>query len=59
MKKYHWLWLIVFALAFVTCILLVSKNGDVRDTFIKAAEELPYFIKHSEDFTKASLLWHI
>ncbi len=59
MKKYHWLWLLVFALAFITCILLVSKNEDVRDTFMKAVEELPYFIKQGEDFPEALFLWRV
>ena len=43
MKKYSWLTLIVFTLALIVCIVAASKNEGVRDTFMKAPDDLPYF----------------
>ncbi len=43
MKKYSWLALLVFAMALVVCIVMASKSEGVRDTFMKAADDMPYF----------------
>ena len=43
MKKYSWLALIVFTLAVIVCIVAASKSEGVRDTFMKAADDMPYF----------------
>ena len=39
MKKYSWLAILVFTMAFITCMLILSKNEAVRDVFMKAGEE--------------------
>ena len=59
MKKYSWLALIVFTLALIVCIVAASKNEAVRDTFMKAADDLPYFAKQYAISFKTSLFGHI
>ena len=54
MKKYSWLALIVFTLAVIVCIVAASKSEGVRDTFMKAAEDIPYFAKQCVIPLKAS-----
>lgn len=39
MKKYSWLVLLALTIAFITCMLIISKNEAVRDVFMKAGEE--------------------
>lgn len=55
MKKYSWLTLLVFAVALITICLLISKNEDVRGTFMKAAEEMPYFMAEARIFAEKML----
>jgi len=55
MKKYSWLMLLVFAVALITVCLLISKNEDVRGTFMKAAEEMPYFMAEARIFAEKML----
>jgi hypothetical protein len=55
MKKYSWLLLLVFAMALITVCLLISKNEDVRGTFMKAAEEMPYFMAEARIFAEKAL----
>jgi hypothetical protein len=52
MKKYSWLVLLAFALALVTCLVIVSKNESVRETFMKAAEDMPYFMEQARVFAE-------
>ncbi len=59
MKKYSWLALIVFTLALIVCIVAVSKNEAVRDTFMKAAQDLPYFKEQCVISFKNSLFGRI
>ena len=59
MKKYSWLTLIVFTLAVIVCIVAASKSEGVRDTFMKAAEDAPYFAEQFVISFKAMLFGHI
>ena len=56
MKKYSWLMLLVFAVAMITVCLLISKNESVRGTFMKAAEDMPYFIHQARVLPKKIFL---
>ena len=45
MKKDAWFYLIIFAIAFVTFALVVSKNEAVRNTFMQASAEIDLLLK--------------
>ena len=59
MKKYSWLMLLVFAVAMITVCLLISKNESVRGTFMKAAEDMPYFIHQARVFAEKNIFGRI
>lgn len=59
MKKYSWLALIAFTLALIVCIVIASKNEAVRDTFMKATQDIPYFAEQCAISFKTSLFGRI
>ena len=55
MKKYSWLALIILVLAVIVCIVAASKSEGVRDTFMKAPGDIPYFAEQCVISFKTSL----
>lgn len=50
MKKYAWLELLVFAVALITVCVMLSKNEEVRETFMKATQDVPYIMEEARIF---------
>ena len=50
MKKYSWLALLVFAMALITVCVMLSKNEEVRETFMKATQDVPYLMEEARIF---------
>ena len=59
MKKYSWLGILIFAMAFVTLALIISKNEAVRGTFMKAAADFGFIFQRMAAGTKSILFGNI
>lgn len=44
MKKYSWVNVLIFAIALITVVFVLSKNQDIRDVFMKSVNEFEFYM---------------